>query len=530
VLTLRASRAPHHFSSSPRRAFARAWAIVPESSMNTHSLSRLHDVVIAGAGPVGLFLSCELALAGLDVLVLEREPRPDAPLKSGPLGTRGLSIATAEALHRRGLLDALMAAGAVRAPQAGHFASIAIDPAKVDRTAWPHHLPGPADTPLACDLATLEAVLVARAIALGVDIRRGIAVTGLEDRVDEVVVHAGDAEWRARWLVGCDGGRSTVRKLAGFEFAGTEPEFTAYSALVDIADPALLKPGRHATANGFYMSQPGRIAIADFDGGAYDRERPVTREHLQAVLRRVSGTGVTLSALRLAITFTDRARLATRYRQGRVLLAGDAAHVHSALGGQGLNAGLGDAINLGWKLAASVRGDAPAALLDTYESERRPVGQWLLDWSRSQVAIMRPDAHARALESLVRELAATRDGATHFAGQLWGVALRHELGVDHPLAGRSAPDLAFDDGRSLGEHLREGRGVLVDLAGSETVRRAVALWSGRVQLVSGRVREPLGLAALLVRPDGIVAWAIDRRAAADDLEPALARWFGASAA
>jgi pentachlorophenol monooxygenase len=528
VLTLRASRAPHRFSSSLRRAFARAWAIVPESSMDTHSISRLRDVVIAGAGPVGLFLSCELALAGLDVLVVERDEHPAAPLKSGPLGTRGLSIATAETLHRRGLLEALLAAGAVRAPQAGHFASIAIDAAKVDRAAWPHHLPGPADTPLACDLATLEAVLAARAVALGVEIRRCAAVIGLDERADEVLVRAGDTGLRARWLVGCDGGRSAVRKLAGFEFAGTEPEFTAYSALVDIADPERLKPGRHATPTGFYMNQPGRIAVADFDGGAYDRGRPVTREHLQAVLRRVSGTDVTLSALHLATTFTDRARLATRYRRGRVLLAGDAAHVHSALGGQGLNAGLGDAMNLGWKLAATVRGRAPDGLLDTYEAERRPVGQWLLDWTRAQVALMRPDAHARALEGLVRELAATRDGATHFAGQLWGVALRHELGVDHPLAGRSAPELAFDDGRRLGDQLRDGRGVLVDLAGSEAVRRAVLPWDGRVRLVTASVREPLGLGALLVRPDGIVAWAIDDGAAADGLLPALARWFGAA--
>ena len=496
--------------------------------MNTHSSSRLHDVVIAGAGPVGLFLACELALAHVDVLVLERAERPESPLKAAPLGTRGLSVATAEALHRRGLLDALLAAGAVRAPQAGHFAGIAIDAAKVDRRAWPHHLPGPADTPLAADMATVEAVLATRALDLGVEIRRGVAVTGLDDLGDEVVVRTDHAELRARWLVGCDGGRSTVRALADFEFVGTEPEFTAYSALVDIANPEVLPPGRHATPGGFYMNQPGRIAVADFDGGAYDRSRPVTREHLQAVLRRVSGTDVTLSALHLATTFTDRARVASTYARGRVLLAGDAAHVHSALGGQGLNAGLGDAMNLGWKLAASVRGDAPAGLLETYDAERRPVGQWLLDWTRAQVALMRPGAQARAIEGVVRDLADTRDGATVFAGQLWGVALRHDLGGAHPLVGRSAPDLEFEDGSRLAAHLREGRGLLVDLDAARPWRRAVAPWSDRIDSVTGPVRKALGLSALLVRPDGIVAWATDDPGVAGELEAVATQWFGAA--
>ena len=497
--------------------------------MNTNSPSRLHDVVISGAGPVGLFLACELALAHVDVLVLERAERPESPLKAAPLGMRGLSVATAEALDRRGLLDALLAAGAVRAPQAGHFAGIAIDAARVDRHAWPHHLPGPAATPLAADMATLEAVLAARALALGVEIRRGVALTGLDDRGDEVVVRAGDAALRARWLVGCDGGRSTVRSLAGFEFAGSEPEFTAYSALVDIANPEVLLPGRHATPGGFYMNQPGRIAIADFDGGAYDRSLPVTREHLQAVLRRVSGTDVTLSALHLATTFTDRARVATTYARGRVLLAGDAAHIHSALGGQGLNAGLGDAMNLGWKLAAGVRGGAPAGLLASYEAERRPVGQWLLDWTRAQVALMRPGAQARAIEGVVRDLADTRDGATYFAGQLWGISLRYDLGDAHPLVGRSAPDLEFGDGSRLATHLREGRGLLVDLDAGQPWRRAAAPWGDRIRSVAGPVRDALGLAALLVRPDGVVAWATSEQGVAGELEAAATRWFGAAA-
>ncbi len=511
--------------------------------MTSVSSSRLHDVVIAGAGPVGLLLACELALAKLDVLVLERAESPAAPLKAPPLGTRGLSVATGEALHRRGLLDGLLeaaeaarassgrpaqgaAAGAPRKAQAGHFAGIAIDPARIDLARWKYRLPNPASGNFAADMGSVESVLAARAVALGVEIRRGCPVVGLDDSGDEVAVLAGALSFRGRWLVGCDGGRSAVRKLAAFEFPGTEPEFTAYSALVDIADPEKLSPGRHSTPTGFYMNQPGQIAIADFDGGAFDRSEAITLEHLQVVLRRVSGTDVTLSCVHLATSFTDRARLATMYRKGRVLLAGDAAHIHSALGGQGLNAGLGDAMNLGWKLAATIRGTAPAGLLDTYQAERRPVGQWLLDWTRAQVAVMRPGPHARALEGIVRDLADTPDGATYFAEQLWGISLHHDLGGDHPLVGCSAPDFEFDDGTRLATHLRDGTGVLVDLEGSETLRRAASRWSDRIRYVVGAARDGLGLSALLVRPDGFVAWAIDEKLAPGDVEPVATRWFG----
>ena len=495
--------------------------------MSSLSTSHRHDVVIAGAGPVGLFLAAELALAGLRVLVLERDPQADQPLKAAPLGTRGLSIATAEALHRRGLLDGLLAAGASRQVQAGHFAGIPIARDQVDASRWPWRLPSPASTNIGADMAAIEAVLGARAVALGAEIRRGSAVTGLVDHGDGVTVEAGEERFAARWLVGCDGGRSAVRKLAGIEFAGSEPEFTAYSALVDIADPAGLRPGRNATSAGFYLNEPGRLAIADFDGGDFDRSEQITLEHLQAVLRRVSGTDVTLSRVHLATSFTDRTRLAATYRGGRVLLAGDAAHVHSALGGQGLNAGLGDAMNLGWKLAATIRGRAPSGLLDTYEAERRPVGEWLMDWTRAQVAVMRPGAHARALEAVVRDLAATTDGATYFAEQLWGVSLRHDFGPGHALAGRSGPDFAFDDGSRLADRLREGKGVLVDFDGAPTLRGAVAGWGERIVHVARGATDRLGLAALLVRPDGVVAWASDEPPSCDAALPALTRWFGA---
>src|SRR5689334_9073468 len=180
--------------------------------------------------------------------------------------------------------------------------------------------------------------------------------------------------------------------------------------------------------------------MVDFDGGSFDRTQPLTIDHVQTVLRRVAGADVTLAALRLATSWTDRAFQATAYRNGRVLLAGDAAHIHSPLGGQGLNLGLGDAMNLGWKLAATIRGHAPADLLDSYFDERHPVGADVLDWSRAQAAIMRPSRSSRALGAIVRDLISTRDGATYFAERAWGVSLRYDLGSDHPLVGRSAPD------------------------------------------------------------------------------------------
>jgi 2-polyprenyl-6-methoxyphenol hydroxylase-like FAD-dependent oxidoreductase len=177
---------------------------------------------------------------------------------------------------------------------------------------------------------------------------------------------------------------------------------------------------------------------------------------VQTVLRRISGTDVTVSALELATTWTDRAYHATAYRKDRVLLAGDAAHIHSPLGGQGLNLGLADAMNLGWKLAATIRGDAPSGLLDSYSGERHPVGAQVLDWSRAQVAIMRPTRSSRALEAIIRDLIDTRDGATYFAERVWGVSLRYDLGSSHPQVGRSAPDFELLDGTKLGELLRMG--------------------------------------------------------------------------
>lgn len=508
--------------------------------MQTQSTD-IYDVIIAGAGPVGLFLACELRLAGLSVLVLEQAQHPHSTLKQLPFGLRGLSVPTTEAFHRRGLLDEILAAqrarsGAIKSAAhwmqqtrkpAGHFAGIQFFQDDVDDARWSWRLPTPADAVVAVDMDTLETVLAARANSLGVEIRRGFGVTSIAASGDDVIVEAAGETFRGRWLVGCDGARSTVRKACGFEFVGTDPEFTGYSIDVELADPRKLSPGRNYTATGMYtFAQPGTIAMVDFDGGAFHRTAPITREHVETVLRRVSCTDVTVTTLHLAATWTDQARQATAYRQGRVLLAGDAAHTHSPLGGQGLNLGLGDAMNLGWKLAATIRGNAPENLLDTYSRERHAIGAQILDWSRAQVAIMRPTPSSRALQAIIRDLIGTRDGATYFAERMRGVSLRYDLGGRHPFVGRSVPDFELSDGRNVGELLRSSKGLLLDFDVRAPLRALAGRFGDRIDYVAGKSRDRLGLNVVLVRPDGFVAWASDGAVDAEAAAQAASRWFG----
>ena len=504
-----------------------------------------YDVVIAGAGPVGLFLACELRLANLSVLVLEQTENPHSPLKRLPFGMRGLSVSTIEAFYRRGLLDDIATpqrakddAGGSSAPAAahwmqqprrpgGHFAGIQFFHDNIDTSKWPYRLPSPASASMAVAMQDLESALAARASAMGVEIRRGFGVEDLDQSGEEVTIHAGGETFRGHWLVGCDGGRSTVRKAGGFEFVGTDPEFTGYSVEAEMSDPDKLNPGRHYTPTGMYTYQkPGTIAMVDFDGGAFHRTQPIRLEHVQTILRRVSGTDVTVMALRLATTWTDRAYHATAYRKGRVLLAGDAAHIHSPLGGQGLNLGLGDAMNLGWKLASTIRGNAPAGLLDSYLGERYPVGAQVLDWSRAQVALMRPTRSTRALEAIIRDLVDTRNGATYFAERVWGVSLRCDLGGGHPLVGRSVPDFELVDGTKIGDLLSEGRGLFLDFDSRAPLQALASRWSGRITYVASDARERLGLSAVLVRPDGVVAWASEVVPDHEEASKAASRWFG----
>ncbi|ATL32529.1 FAD-dependent monooxygenase [Streptomyces formicae] len=502
----------------------------------------MHDVVIVGAGPVGLFLACELGLAGCSVLVLEKESEQESPWREEPLGTRGLFGHSVGAFYRRGLLDELVSACFVldgrgvrvdadepsRPRLVGHFAGMMLDADKIDTAALPFRLPNPAEGLMMISLQALESLLSERAAKLGVDIRRGVTVDAVTQDEDHVVVSAGQIGFEARWAVGCDGGRSTVRSLTGFAFTGTEPQFTGYTVIGTFDDPEKLRPGITLTPTGMYvrMAAEGHIAMMDFDGGAFDRSLPPSRDHLQAVLRRVSGTDVTLSDVRLVSTFTDRAKQATTYRQGRVLLAGDAAHIHSPLGGQGLNTGIGDAVNLGWKLAATVRGHAPDGLLDTYGKERHPIGARVLDWSRAQVSIMKPDRHSQAIQGVVRDLLGTRDGTTYVFERLSGASIRYPLGGAHPLTGRDAPEFRLGDGTYLGELMRDGRGVVLDFSADQRLSGPAAGWGSRLRHVAGAPEDDLGLGAVLVRPDGTVAWADGPDFAVDAFEREVSRWFG----
>lgn len=515
-------------------------------------MEKQYDVVIAGAGPVGLFLACELRLAGVSVLVLEQAEDPLSPHKAGWIGVRGLNLTSTEAFYRRGMLRDLQATSlgwmnagtrgngmelrngdkpaAAPAPRfAGHFAGMMLDASKVDFSNERYVIPGPSASGGMVSLEAVEGLLAERAVESGADLRFGIAVTGFSEDQDGITVEAGTTSFRAQWLVGCDGGRSTVRRAAGFEFAGTDPELTGYSASVELLDPEKLRPGFNITPTGMYVNgpMPGRIGVVDFDDAAFDRTQEITREHLQEILRRISGTDVTIKSMTLATTYTDRARQATTYRKGRVLLAGDAAHIHSPFGGQGMNAGLGDAMNLGWKLAATIHGWAPSELLDTYTTERHPIGAWALEWTRAQVAVMRPDPHARAIASIIRDLINTREGTTYFAQKVSGIGLRYDLGGSHELVGRSAPDFELGDGSRLGSHLHTGNGLLVDLTGKEAFEPLGRRWNSRLSTISTKAIDDRGVQALLVRPDGFIAWATDGEIDPAEAEQAITRWFGA---
>jgi 2-polyprenyl-6-methoxyphenol hydroxylase-like FAD-dependent oxidoreductase len=514
----------------------------------------MYDVVIAGGGPVGLFLACELQLAGVSVVVLERMEDPHSPMKAGWMGMRGLNFPSVEAFYRRGLLEGVRAnalgwmmpaektgmelrgAGdrSATPPQrfAGHFAGIMLDMDKVDFSDRKYAIAGPGSSGGMVSLEAIELLLAERAVKLGVDLRRGAEVTKFTEDEDGVTVYAGGESFAGRWLIGCDGGRSAVRKLAGFVFEGTDPELTGYTASVTLADPEKLRQGFNLTTTGMYHfmnPKAGRIGMVEFDEASFDRTTTLTREGVQDVLRRVSGTDVTITEMGVASTYTDRARQATTYRKGRVLLAGDAAHIHSPLGGQGLNTGMGDAMNLGWKLAATIHGWAPEGLLDSYTEERHPIGAWALNWTRAQVAIMRPDPHAHAIAAVIRDLIQTKDATSYFVGKMSGMLMRYDLGGDHPLIGCSAPDFEFEDGTRLGDLLHGGKGVLLDLAESGELCALGQRWEGRLQCVSAKAKEDKGLTAVLVRPDGFVAWATDAEMDLSAVEASIRCWFGVPA-
>jgi 2-polyprenyl-6-methoxyphenol hydroxylase-like FAD-dependent oxidoreductase len=514
---------------------------------------RDYDVVIAGAGPIGLLLACELRLGGARVLVVERLAEVDETIKAG-----GINTLTAVALYRRGLLPALIGVqeetmtgmkeflraraandGKDAAPppkSAGHFAGITLRADLVDGSDPAFADLGPAgDVGRFVPQAPLERLFGRRAGELGVEVRRQVELTGFDTDEEGVTVRLAPVDGsapqavRAGWLVGCDGGRSLVRKLAGIEFPGTAPEITGYQAIADMTGTEGLRSGWHATDTGMYTygPMPGRMVSIEFDGPPSDRQSPVTAEELQAGVRRVTGVDVTVHKLHSATRFTDNCRQAATYRSGRVLLAGDAAHVHSPFGGQGLNLGVGDAMNLGWKLALVVRGRARETLLDSYTAERHPLGAWVLQWTRAQIAAMRPESHARALREVITDLAGTADGATYFVRRISGLWQHYDLPGGHPLTGHSAPDLALADGTRLADHLHTGRALLLDLADDPKLRARADGYEDLVDVLTTACPQRPDLAALLVRPDGTTAWAADTDDTEQDPTDALRLWFGA---
>ncbi|HZE38293.1 MAG TPA: FAD-dependent monooxygenase [Stackebrandtia sp.] len=497
------------------------------------------DVVVVGAGPAGLMLACELRLAGVDVVLLERLSDIDSTIKAG-----AINVPTAVALDRRGLLEAAeavqtatlekMFGGADGAKQLmsvprhmGHFAGIWFTGEEIDDTDPDFAGLGPAGEVRMVMQAQLEEILSERAARLGVDLRRGVGFEGCDADADGVTVTTSDGELRAAWLVGADGGRSPVRKAAGFDFPGTDGEITGHQMVVDMDGSEGLRRGWNTTDTGVYVFGPfpGRVLTVEFGVPSLDRDAPITVDEVQASIRNVTGVDVTVTKIHSATRFTDNARQASTYRKGRVLLAGDAAHVHSPFGGQGLNLSFGDAMNLGWKLAATVQGWAPEGLLDTYTTERHPIGAWVLDWNRAQVSIMRPDRHARAMRAVMADLLETADGSTYVSKKISGIWQGYDMGGGHPLVGDSADNLKLADGSALNDHLREGRGLLLDLSEDAEIRAAARGYDGRVTTVVASTKEAPA-AALLVRPDGYIAWAGDT---AEGLDKALAAWFGSPA-
>lgn len=511
------------------------------------TVSKLYDTIIVGGGPVGLFLANELALAKLSVLVLEREPNANSPWKTFPLGMRGLNPSSLEHMQRRGLLDKLMATSPamsiVRKTKKtgfmGHFAGIPIMADNFDLTRWKYRLPGPTMRMHGTTTDKVDALLSEEGVANGATIMRDQQVTSISEAEDGKTVSITTqhgAAFKCRWLIGCDGGRSTVRKTTGFEFNGTEPQYTGYSISCTFEDDKGIDVGFKKTNGGFYAAmEPNALHLIDFDTVGFDRTQTPSKEFVQQVLTRITERDdLIIKDLKHVFSSTDRCRQASTYRKGRVLLAGDAAHIHSPLGAQGLNMGLGDAINLGWKLAAIIRqeqantdGKIDLTLLDTYETERHPIAAWCLEWTRAQIATLLPDLYASSIRTLVTDLMATKDGTNLLVDKIWGLSRQYDLGGSHELVGMSMPELELENGDRLGSRLAQAKGLMVVLQANDNYEKILQPYGQKVDLLNIKVKESCGLAAFAVRPDGIVCWATDETEAADmtALQSCLQRWF-----
>ncbi|NUS65433.1 MAG: rifampin monooxygenase [Saccharothrix sp.] len=471
------------------------------------------DVIVAGAGPTGLMVAAELRLHGVRVLVLDREQEPTKVVRS-----MGLHVRSIEVMDQRGLLERFLEHGR-KHPLGGFFAGI-------DKPA-PERLDTAHGYVLGIPQPVTDRLLAERAVELGAEIRRGCELVGFDQDEGGVTVGLADGtRLRARYLVGCDGGRSAVRKLLGIGFPGEPSRAETLLGEMEVDVP----PETLTAVVARVRETEKRFGVVPFGDGVYrvvvpadgvaeDRAVPPTMEEFRQRLRAVAGTDFGVRSPRWLSRFGDATRLAERYRSGRVLLAGDAAHVHPPAGGQGLNLGVQDAFNQGWKLAAEVAGWAPEGLLDTYESERRPVAADVLDNTRAQMELMSTEPGARAVRRLVAELMDFEEVNRHLIGKITALGVRYDFGDGHDLLGRRLRDVRLERGR-LYERMRDGRGLLLDRTG----RLSVAGWADRVTVVA-EAAEELDVPAVLLRPDGHVAWVGEDQ---QDLLDRLPRWFGAA--
>lgn len=470
------------------------------------------DVIVVGVGPTGVMLASELRLHGVRTLVLDKEAEPTRVVRA--LGLHARSI---EVMDQRGLLERFLALGK-QYPVGGFFAGIA--------KPSPERLDSAHAYVLGIPQTTTDRLLTERAVELGAEIRRGCELVGLSQDDDGVTAELADGtRLRSRYLVGCDGGRSTVRKLLGVGFPGEPTRVDTLLGEMEVAVP----PATMAAVAAEVRATRLRFGPAPHEAGVYrfvvpaekvaeDRTVPVTLEEFKERLRVFAGTDLGVHSPRWLSRFGDATRLAERYRVGRVLLAGDSAHIHPPFGGQGLNLGVQDAFNLGWKLAAEVNGWAPDGLLDTYQAERHPVAAAVLDNTRAQLELMSPEPGPRSVRRLLSELMDFEEVNRHLIEKIIAIGVRYDFGEGHDLLGRRMRDVELKQGR-LYKLMHGGRGLLLD----QTGRLSVAGWATRIDHVID-VSEELAAPAVLLRPDGHVAWVGEDQ---QELVSQLPRWFGA---
>jgi 2-polyprenyl-6-methoxyphenol hydroxylase-like FAD-dependent oxidoreductase len=472
----------------------------------------MFDVTIVGGGPTGMMLAAELRLHGVQVLVLEKDDEPGRYVRS-----LGLHVRSIEVMDQRGVLERFLAHGR-KHPLGGFFAGILKpSPESVD-TAHGYVLGIPQ--------TVTDRLLAERAAELGTQIRRGYEVVALSQDDETVTVESADgARVRSRYVVGCDGGRSTVRKLLGVGFPGEpttvetllgEMTLTEDPATVDavVAEVRRKQPlfGAMPLGQGLYRVMVPAADVTE------NRSAPMTLVEFQEQLRAVAGTDFGARSPQWLSRFGDATRLAERYRVDRALLAGDAAHIHPPTGGQGLNLGVQDAFNLGWKLAAVINGWAPDGLLDSYHAERHPVAADVLNNTRAQMELLSLEPGPRAVRRLLTELIEFDQVNRYLIEKITAISVRYDFGPGHALLGRRLRDVPLS-GRRLYELMRDGRGLLLD----QTGRLSVAGWDDRVDHIVD-VSEDLDVPAVLLRPDGHVAWVGSDQ---DDLVAHLPTWFGA---